>query len=347
MKFRCRYLLTAAALIAACLLLAACGGEEEEEAEAPADLTAGEITDEELSLMVVPLSELGSQYADFEFYEDESGFQSNEDIIDAAFDEEDEAGDVERFGRVNGYGEDYRSVEAALEREGAFLIGTATELYEDADGASGDLKDGVEDMQRQVGMTKEDVTLEDAEEFDPGRIADESAGLLLTGSVAAGQEVRYYMTVVGFRRGRLLGSVAIARFDEEDVREEAEALARKLDERITAVLRGEVEPRPTPTLFWRFETGGRVRSSPAVADEAAYVGSNDTCVYALDTATGEERWRFKTGGFIVSSAAVVDGVVYVGSNDSYVYALDAATGEERWRFETGYIVHSPPRSWMG
>jgi len=44
MKFRCRYLLTAAALIAACFILAACGGQEEEEAAAPTAATPEAVT---------------------------------------------------------------------------------------------------------------------------------------------------------------------------------------------------------------------------------------------------------------------------------------------------------------
>ena len=34
-------------------------------------------------------------------------------------------------------------------------------------------------------------------------------------------------------------------------------------------------------LLWRYETGDRVQSSPAVADDAVYVGSDDGYVYAI------------------------------------------------------------------
>jgi hypothetical protein len=52
----------------ALLSMSACGGGAEK------DITDREITDGELSLMVLPLSDLGSQYAQFELDEDESGF---------------------------------------------------------------------------------------------------------------------------------------------------------------------------------------------------------------------------------------------------------------------------------
>ena len=223
------------------LSVIACGGGQ-------GDLTAREITNDELSLMVLSLAELGPQYADFEFDEDESGFQSNDDQIEDAFDDDDEAEDLERFGRLNGYADVYSSVAAVIDAEGVFFIGTSVSLYENTDGASGDLKDEVEDSRRQIGMTSDDVTLEDAEEFQADGIGDESAGLVLTLSVVGDEKLTFYGTLVGFRRGRLIGSSIIATFDDENVREEASVLARKLDERILAALRGEVTllPKPTP-----------------------------------------------------------------------------------------------------
>jgi outer membrane protein assembly factor BamB len=74
---------------------------------------------------------------------------------------------------------------------------------------------------------------------------------------------------------------------------------------------------------WRFKTGDKIRSSPAVADGVVYVGSNDSHLYAVDAKSGREKWKFKTGGKVLSSPAVADGVVYVGSEDGYLYAIQA------------------------
>ena len=92
-------------------------------------------------------------------------------------------------------------------------------------------------------------------------------------------------------------------------------------------------------LSWKFSTGGERRfaakhlhgsnpaaetmpdpfdfflSSPVIWQGAAYFGSGDGNVYALDAATGQEKWRFRTGEDpdvhnqvgIQSSAVVVDG----------------------------------------
>ena len=88
-------------------------------------------------------------------------------------------------------------------------------------------------------------------------------------------------------------------------------------------------------IKWQFHTGGQIFSSPVVALDAVYFGSNDHYVYALDFATGAEKWKFKTGGRVPSTPAVANGLVYFLSYDSHFYALEAATGALKWKFATG------------
>jgi outer membrane protein assembly factor BamB len=99
---------------------------------------------------------------------------------------------------------------------------------------------------------------------------------------------------------------------------------------------------PEGTLKWAFTTGELVHSSPAVAGDMVYCGSQDHFLYALDKETGEPVWTFETGSFVDSSPAVSGGKVYVGSNDSNFYALDALTGETVWEYETKYSIRSDP-----
>jgi outer membrane protein assembly factor BamB len=121
------------------------------------------------------------------------------------------------------------------------------------------------------------------------------------------------------------------------------------------------------TILWFHQTGGVVRSSPALSGGALFVGSVDRKVYALNSATGKclrvvlyvvtratffaslflragrELWTFETQGGISSSPTVGGGaIVFVASFDSYVYALSAATGSLRWRYQTGGPVYSSP-----
>ena len=62
-------------------------------------------------------------------------------------------------------------------------------------------------------------------------------------------------------------------------------------------------------LPWGQEGWDYLTSSPAVANGVAYWGSGDGHVYAVDAEAGGELWRFATGGRVRSTPAVVDGGV--------------------------------------
>src|SRR5439155_22971134 len=114
------------------------------------------------------------------------------------------------------------------------------------------------------------------------------------------------------------------------------------------------------------KAGGRIPSTPAVANGVVFFLSYDSNFYAVHAATSALKWKFATGGerrfaakhlhgsepatemmpdpfdFFLSSPVVSDGVVYFGSSDTNVYALDAATGAVKWKFKTAEVVHSSP-----
>jgi len=94
-------------------------------------------------------------------------------------------------------------------------------------------------------------------------------------------------------------------------------------------------------LKWKFKTGGKIFSSPAVVKGMAFIGSEDGYLYAIDINTGKEKWNFKTGGAVHSSPAVYKNNVYFGSFDGYYYAVDINTGKQKWKFKTG------GEKWMG
>jgi outer membrane protein assembly factor BamB len=98
----------------------------------------------------------------------------------------------------------------------------------------------------------------------------------------------------------------------------------------------------TGVKLWSYTTGNPVFSSPAVANGVVYVGSFDKNVYALNASTGVKLWSYTTGNQVLSSPAVANGVVYVGSYDGNVYALNATTGASLWSFTTGDFVLSSP-----
>src|ERR1700746_3926835 len=84
---------------------------------------------------------------------------------------------------------------------------------------------------------------------------------------------------------------------------------------------------------WQFHTKAQVLSSPAVAGNTVYFGSNDHRLYAVDLESGAKKWEFKTDGRVASSPAVANGLVYFLSYDANFYSVDAATGALKWKFK--------------
>ncbi len=87
---------------------------------------------------------------------------------------------------------------------------------------------------------------------------------------------------------------------------------------------GTGNPALNPTLTWKYATGDWVESSPAVANNVVYIGSDDNNVYALNATNGNQLWNYTTNYAVFSSPAVANGAVYVGSYDGNVYALDGS-----------------------
>lgn len=104
----------------------------------------------------------------------------------------------------------------------------------------------------------------------------------------------------------------------------------------------------TGDVEWEYGLGGRVASSPAVADGRVFVGwrgehanPGEKSPGGLTAVTtgGDEEWEIR-GDDGDGSPTVVDGTVYAGRG-SDVCALAADTGDELWRFETEGSVSSP------
>ena len=100
-------------------------------------------------------------------------------------------------------------------------------------------------------------------------------------------------------------------------------------------------------LWWSYETGGQVYSSPLLMGGRVYVGSLDGKLYAL-TFGGELEWTYQTGGAVYSSPlgyspGGVDTVAF-GSDDGKVYAL-GTDGGLLWSYQTeGWVSSSPAAS---
>jgi outer membrane protein assembly factor BamB len=81
--------------------------------------------------------------------------------------------------------------------------------------------------------------------------------------------------------------------------------------------------RATGKEVWKFQTRGRVESSPVVSGNRVYVGSLDGNLYVLDLDKGTELQRFKLGNGVPASPAIAQQRLVIGNNDGVVYCLGA------------------------
>jgi len=114
----------------------------------------------------------------------------------------------------------------------------------------------------------------------------------------------------------------------------------------------------TGALKWKVDIGNNVSpregpakevytydfltSSPILNNGIIYIGSKDSCLYAISGTKGELLWKYKTGGMIRSSPLVENGTVYFGSWDHYMYAIDAKSSELKWKFDAFWSIQSSP-----
>lgn len=109
----------------------------------------------------------------------------------------------------------------------------------------------------------------------------------------------------------------------------------------TGVLSGPA-PAGHPHISWRYDSGGEITSTAAVADGLIFFTGKRGDLFAVDAISGEIRWQQHLGDYVLgSSPAVVDGSVYV-SGGFGLYSFEAETGKERWKLPIQYSAQSSP-----
>jgi len=86
--------------------------------------------------------------------------------------------------------------------------------------------------------------------------------------------------------------------------------------------------RKTGKGLWTFDTRGRVDSSPVIAGDRVFVGSQDGNLYGLRLSDGKEVFRYTDGRPFTASPAVGEGCLVIGSESSdgnlYCFGAKAA-----------------------
>jgi hypothetical protein len=222
-------------------LMVACGGGGAGEEDG---ITAGDISDEQLSQMLLSQSEWGDEYAALE----PSGSLLEDREQRAQHVSEDEAQDLERFGELKSYQDGYSREEAFEEGTGPLRVGTTVYLFESGKGASDYLEDDIEDLQEAIGEERGLATIQSVDRFAVEGIGDEAVGLQIISTYLTEYGlIAVYQTMVSFREGGILAFVSVMRVDNTNLNAEVTALARKLDDRIWDVLGAEVESTPAGT----------------------------------------------------------------------------------------------------
>lgn len=83
-------------------------------------------------------------------------------------------------------------------------------------------------------------------------------------------------------------------------------------------------------------------SSPVIEKGTIYIGSIDSCFYAINQSNGKIKWKYKTGNIIRSTPVVDAGVVYFGSWDNNMYAINVKNGSLEWKYDAGGSIQSSP-----
>lgn len=82
---------------------------------------------------------------------------------------------------------------------------------------------------------------------------------------------------------------------------------------------------PVKGEYWDY-----MQSSPVLNAGTVFIGSGDSCLYAINAQSGKIKWKAKTNGIIRSTPCVDKGIIYVGSFDGFIYAFNENSGEKIW-----------------
>jgi outer membrane protein assembly factor BamB len=86
--------------------------------------------------------------------------------------------------------------------------------------------------------------------------------------------------------------------------------------------------------FWKFQTGGPIKSSPVVSSGMVFVSSTDGYLYAVNMTTGAKIWEFWIGTD-VNSPSVAHDKVFITSTSGTAYAINMYSGLEMWNKSLG------------
>ncbi|HEY0838566.1 MAG TPA: PQQ-binding-like beta-propeller repeat protein, partial [Vulgatibacter sp.] len=83
-------------------------------------------------------------------------------------------------------------------------------------------------------------------------------------------------------------------------------------------------------VVWEIQLGAGPVGTPALTEEAVFVGDVDGFLHAIDRFDGTVLWSQQVGGQVLARPVAREDAVFAGTDHDAVHALDPATGETLW-----------------
>ncbi len=184
----------------------------------------------------MPIQDVGGLPAGLRVTPD-SGWVDNRLEARNSYDPRDSAASLRRAGRVTGYQLTYYDpTEAALRSgKGLHAVLTYAELYSSVRDASASLRDRVAFARGLENRSPRSGVRFGAVRPFTVKAADEAQGLR---EIVRFGDDQVFRTLVGFRRGRVVGTVMVVRVDQDEGSDVAERMVGILDSRIQIALHG-------------------------------------------------------------------------------------------------------------
>ena len=100
-------------------------------------------------------------------------------------------------------------------------------------------------------------------------------------------------------------------------------------------------------VAWEYTNDGDLGAGFSSDGKLAFTANTIGELFALDIKTGQRKWVFQTGGKVYSTPAVANGIVVVGSSDNFIYAVNSKTGKELWKVQANHAVLGSPSIYKG
>jgi hypothetical protein len=206
------------------------------------DDTARQISNEELSRMVLSTAQLPPEYPPME-PDEENGVLTLDKAVASVYDPEGLRAQLLESGWESGYQADYKLPDGEKERRGPAFILSKVEAYKTSDGAATKLRartptDDASSPRRTLTPSEAARFAAEVHPFEVD-LGDEAGGFRDETQVDDG--VMFSSAFVTFRRGRIIGQVAISAYnltaeEAKELEDTAKDLAQTMNAQMSAVL---------------------------------------------------------------------------------------------------------------